>query len=201
MSKPGFMVGKWPAVVASYDKASRECRVQIPGLTDGGNEALLAEIEYPVGDKSKAGTNSTDILMLPGDDVWVEFLAGDPRYPIITGQRNPQTGNGTDWRRWHQANIELLAVQVMNLMAGGIITIKSDAKINLIAPLTHVQGPLLVDQLITGTGGMAVSGGSGAAIDGDLAVNGGNITNNGTNTGSTHKHKENDAGGDTDGPH
>lgn len=207
---PGLIVGKWPAVVVSYDKGTRECRVSVPGITDGGDEALLAEIEYPVGDKSKAGEFSTDILMLPGDPVWVEFLGGDPRYPIITGHRNPQTGNGTDWRRFHQANIELLATQLMKFIAGSNIlieslgapiTIKSPALVTIEAPLTHIKGALTVDQLFTGTGGMAVSGGAGASVSGNFAANDGSFKHNGINVGGDHKHKENDAGGDTDGPH
>lgn len=136
---PGLIVGKWPAVVVSYDKDSRECRVSVPGITDGGDEALLAEIEYPVGDKSKAGEFSTDILMLPGDTVWVEFLGGDPRYPIITGHRNPQTGNGTDWRRFHQANIELLAQQVMNMIAQNMLLDAGQTMV-LKAPVIQIQG-------------------------------------------------------------
>lgn len=197
----GFIPGKLPAVVASYDKARRECRVHIPGLTDGSGPGMLAEIEYPIGDKSKAGEFSTDIAIFAGDPVWVEFECGDARYPIITGYRNPRVGNGTDWRRFHQANMELLTAQVMNLIAGGIITLKSDAKINLIAPLVHVQGPLLVDELIAGTGGLAVSGGSGASVEGSMAINGGSLTNNGVNVGSTHSHTEQGDGADVSTPH
>lgn len=191
----GVIAGKLPAVVASYDKARRECRVHIPGLTDGTGPGIAAEIEYPIGDKSKAGEFSTDILIAAGDLIWVEFEGGDSRYPIITGFRNPRAGNGTDWRRFHQQNMELLTTQVMNLMAGGVITIKSDVKINLIAPLTHVQGPLLVDELITGTGGLAVSGGGGASVDG------GSIAHNGVNIGSTHTHTEQGDGADVSSPH
>lgn len=191
----GFIPGKLPAVVASYDKNRRECYVHIPGLTDGTGPGISAEIEYPIGDKSKAGEFSTDILILAGDTVWVEFECGDARYPIITGFRNPRVGNGTDWRRFHQANMELLTTQVMNLIAGGIITIKSDVKINLIAPLTHVQGPLLVDDLITGKGGITVSGGGGAAFSG------GPITHNGTNIGDNHTHTEQGDGADVSNPH
>ena len=54
----------------------RICRLEIPGLTDGADTLPEAEIEYPV-----------------GDTVWVAFIGGDPRYPIITGSRNPQAGN------------------------------------------------------------------------------------------------------------
>lgn len=121
----GLIVGRWPGVVASYDKNSRECRVKVPGITDGGDTELLAEIEYPVGDKSKDGPKSTDILMMPGDLVWLSFIGGDPRYPVITGQRNPKTGNGVDWRRHHQANMELLADMLMNFLAGQDVRIEA----------------------------------------------------------------------------
>lgn len=197
----GFIPGKLPAVVVSYDKSSRECRVHIPGLTEDAEMGLLAQIEYAIGDKSRAGEFSTDIEIFPGDLVWVEFECGDARYPIITGYRNPQVGNGTDWRRWHQANIEMLARMVINLIAGGVITIKSDVLVKIDAPLTHVLHDLTVDGLITGLGGMAISGGAGASFNGRLAANGDTFTHNGVNVGSGHKHKENDGGGDTDTPH
>jgi hypothetical protein len=200
----GFIPGKLPAVVASYDKKRRECRVHIPGLTDGTGPGISAEIEYPIGDKSKAGEFSTDILILAGDTVWVEFECGDARYPIITGFRNPRVGNGTDWRRFHQDNIELLAVKLMQFIAGGNvliestganITIKSPSLVTIEAPLTHIKGALTVDDLITGTGGISVSGGGGAAISG------GTLTHNGVNVGSDHTHTEQGDGADVSPPH
>lgn len=200
----GFIPGKLPAVVASYDKNRRECRVHIPGLTDGTGPGISAEIEYPIGDKSKAGEFSTDILILAGDHVWVEFECGDARYPIITGFRNPRVGNGTDWRRFHQDNIELLAVKLMQFIAGGnvliestgaSITIKSPSLVTIDAPLTHIKGALTVDDLITGTGGISVSGGGGAAISG------GALTHNGVNVGSDHTHTEQGDGADVSPPH
>lgn len=197
----GFIPGKLPAVVASYDKNRRECRVHIPGLTDGSGPGMLAEIEYPIGDKSRAGEFCTDILIQSGDMIWCEFEGGDSRYPIITGFRNPRVGNGTDWRRFHQANMELLATQLMQLIAGGVITIKSDVLVKIDAPLTYIVNDLTVGGMITGLGGIAVSGGDGASFSGNVAANDGEFTHNGVNVGHDHKHKENDAGGDTDGPH
>ena len=114
----GLMPGRYPAIVRSYNQARRTCRVEIPGLTDGADVLPEAEIEYPIGDKSRAGANTTEIEMLAGDTVWVAFLAGDPRYPIITGYRNPQAGNSADLRRWHHANMELLADGTMRLAVG-----------------------------------------------------------------------------------
>jgi mRNA-degrading endonuclease toxin of MazEF toxin-antitoxin module len=48
------MVGPHPAVVISYDNASRTCRVRIPAITDGGAVGALAQICYPIGDKSRS---------------------------------------------------------------------------------------------------------------------------------------------------
>ena len=113
----GLLTGKWPAVIISYDADSRTCVVSIPGQTDGAESGLVAEIEYPIGDKSRHAT-MTEIEILPGDKVWVEFIQGDPRYPLITGWRNPTRGNSKDWRRWHHANVEILADRQMRLIAG-----------------------------------------------------------------------------------
>lgn len=114
----GLMPGKYPATVKSYNKSRRTCRIEIPGLTDGGDVLPEAEIHYPIGDKSKTGANSTEIEILPGDTVWIEFIGGDVRYPLITGYRNPQSGNSIDWRRFHHANIEMLANGTIRLAVG-----------------------------------------------------------------------------------
>lgn len=197
----GFLPGRYPAIVRGYDAAARMCRVEIPGLTDGGDVLPLAEIEYSLGDKSRAGANTTEIEITAGDPVWVAFIGGDARYPIITGYRNPQAGNSTGWRRWHHANMELLADALMNLIAQGDVLIKSGShvtvqapSITLDAPQTTCTGKLTVDGLLTYKGGMAGSGGSGAAasIQGNVQVEGninasGSIMDGGGNS-NHHSH-------------
>lgn len=182
----GFLPGRYPAIVRGYDAAARMCRVEIPGLTDGGDVLPLAEIEYSLGDKSRAGANTTEIEITAGDPVWVAFIGGDARYPIITGYRNPQAGNSTGWRRWHHANMELLADALMNLIAQGDVLIKSGTHVTVQAPSatvqaddTHVTGNLTVDGAIVGKGGLAVSGGSGVSVEGNIGVQG-NIDASGT---------------------
>ena len=130
----GLMPGRYPAIVKTYSQARRTCRVEIPGLTDGGDVLPEAEIEYPIGDKSRAGTNTTEIEITPGDTVWVAFVGGDPRYPIITGYRNPQAGNSADWRRWHHANIELIADAEMRLVVGGTSVVITPDGITITTP-------------------------------------------------------------------
>lgn len=138
-SEYGLMPGRYPAVVRSYDQVKRTCRVEIPGLTDGGDVLPEAEIEYGIGDKACHGQYPTEIEILPGDTVWIAFIGGDPRYPIITGYRNPQVGNDVDWRRWHHKNIEMLAEEIIHLavkssdykMTTTEITAKADETIRL----------------------------------------------------------------------
>lgn len=126
------MPGRYPAIVKSYNPTRRTCRVEIPGLTEGGDVLPEAEIEYPIGEKSRAGTNPTEIEITPGDTVWVAFIGGDARYPIITGWRNPQAGNSAGWRRFHHANMELLADGTLRIAVGGseIVLTSSGIKMN-----------------------------------------------------------------------
>jgi hypothetical protein len=120
-----LLPGRYPAIVRSYDPSARQCRVEIPGITDGGDVFPLAEIEYPIGDKSRRGLHTTEIEILPGDTVWVAFIGGDPRYPIITGYRNPNINNSLDWRRWHHKNIEHIGDELINNLSGHDNRIKS----------------------------------------------------------------------------
>jgi hypothetical protein len=112
-----LLPGIYPATVKSYDKVTRTCRIETPALTTGGDTQPLAEIMYPIGEKSRIGDHETEIEILPGDTVWIMFIGGDSRYPVIYGYRNPQAGNSVDWRRIHHANVELTADGTMRLNA------------------------------------------------------------------------------------
>ncbi|SET44266.1 hypothetical protein SAMN05216326_12725 [Nitrosomonas marina] len=125
MNEYGYMPGIYPGIVNSYNQERRTCRIEIPGLTDGGDVLPEAEIKYSIGDKSREGEFTTEIEILPGDTVWIEFIGGDSRYPVITGYRNPQAGNSIDWRRWHHKNIEAIADILINHLAGNDIRQKA----------------------------------------------------------------------------
>lgn len=112
--------GKWPAEIDSIDREARTVRVRIPGVTDGAQEMPIAQLCYPMGDKSE----HTEIRILEGDRVWVEFERFDPRYPIIVGFRPRNVENGTGWRRFHHDNIELDADGEVLIKAGSKITLK-----------------------------------------------------------------------------
>ena len=128
------MVGPHPAVVISYDNASRTCRVRIPAITDGGAVGALAQICYPIGDKSREGTHPTEIEIFPGDLVWVEFTMGDPRFPVITGHRCPNVGNQVGTRRFHHEKIHLAADSELKLTVGPSQIVKTPGGIVLRGP-------------------------------------------------------------------
>ena len=188
----GTMPGRYPAIVKSYDQARRTCRIEIPGITDGGDVLPEAEIEYPVGDKSRSGQYETELEILPDDTVWIAFIGGDPRYPIITGYRNPQAGNSLDWRRYHHKNYELLTDVMMHFESQE--TIKADA-----AKLAEVTSGETINidsqQTITEKAGSTITikagskitlsvGGSTVEISaGSVAITSGQISLNGPITG------------------
>lgn len=115
----------YPAIVRSYDAVRRMVRVEIPGITDGGDVLPEAELLSSIGDKSE----HTEVRILAGDRVWVSFAMGDPRYPVIMGYRPKQTGNNLDWRRWHHKNIELDADDDVHVKAKRLIV---DASVEVI---------------------------------------------------------------------
>lgn len=55
---------------------------------------------------------------------------------------------------------------------GGKTTLTSAGPVDITAPQTNIHGPLTVDGLITGKGGLTISGGSGAAVNGSLTTTG-----------------------------
>lgn len=92
-----------------------------PASRTGPIRSPRPKFEYKAGDKAAHGQYSTELEILPGDTVWIAFIGGDPRYPIITGYRNPQAGNSVDWRRYHHKNYELICDQIIRLLVGNSV--------------------------------------------------------------------------------
>jgi hypothetical protein len=174
---------RWtPGVVESFDEATKLARVRFDGALDGAEELPEAQLNYPIGDKS----HHTDIRMLPGDLVWLDFIGGDPRYPIILGYRPKETGNATGVRRMHHAKMEFVADSDMLLSgASGTVTISAGTKIRLVAPEIELDGPTTVTGLLRYLSGIE---GTGPA------------TSNGKDVSNTHRHTGVDTGSGNSGP-
>jgi hypothetical protein len=171
-------LGSWtPGIIDSVDAATRVVRVQIPGLTDGAQQLPEADICYPVGDDSR----ETDRQLKPGALVWLDFVGGNPKYPIITGYRCPQQGNAVGTRHIAQQKIELVADTDMALSAkDGTMTIKAGTKLVFEAPNFEFKGeatfsgPVTLQKLLTLMLG--------------LSATGGDIKHLGVSVGSSHAH-------------
>jgi hypothetical protein len=218
----GPLYGKWPGEVASYDGPSRTCRVRIPGVTDGSNVLPVAEIEYPIGDRSDDANskNHTEIRIQVGDPVWLEFECGDPRFPIITGARSKREGNPTNWRRWRHPNIEITADNELIINASNVTwNVSGNVQENIggnqtvgvggamkttAATSTHSAATHALTAQTTIAGALTTAagpGGAGASIQGPVNIIGGTVTHDGTNIGKTHVHTEQGDGNDTSAPH
>ncbi|TQC96400.1 hypothetical protein FK216_11980 [Moraxellaceae bacterium AER2_44_116] len=192
-----MMFGKYPAVVMSYDGGTRLAKVKLEPLDEGADTALDAELFYPLGDKS-----NTAIEILDNDPVWVEFEAGDPRYPIIVGYRNKREGNDDTTRRYHHhGNFELKADQEFLIEAGQKITLKVAGSllemdgdmIKMTTPLTTFETSLATfSQLVNVLAMLSANGGLTGV--GNTAFSGGTMTHNGKNFGDTHTHRYTDDG-------
>lgn len=134
-------IGKFPAIVKSYDANTRLARVEIPQITSGGDVLPEAQICYPLGDKSrtKVGTVPTEIELLPDDLIWVEFINGDQNHPVIVGYRCPSAGNDVGWRRFHHENIELIADASM-VFTGASLNINCTGAVNINSPSLFHNG-------------------------------------------------------------
>lgn len=86
-------------------------------------------------------------------------------------------------------------------------TVKASSSVTLDTPKTDITGVLNVAGLITGSGGLAVSGGSGAAVtvSGNMNLQGQIDASNDVTAGGIslmgHTHTEQGDGADTSGPH
>lgn len=119
-----------PGFVESVEdnRESRIIRVSFSPYTDGASEWPEAQMCYPMGDDS----DNTEIRIVTGKPVWLAFLGGDPRCPIIMGARPIQSGNEQSTRRWNHDNFELNADQDYTLNAGQTITLQAGQQINLV---------------------------------------------------------------------
>lgn len=195
------MLGKYPAVVVSYNANTRLAQVKIEPLDDGADTMLDAELLYPLGDKS-----NTAIEVLANDAVWVEFEAGDPRYPIIVGYRNKRTGNDDSTRRYHHhGSFEILADNTIKIKGDVKVIVESatvevnattvtvNASNTNITSLVNITGNTSITGNLAVAGAISGTGGSGATIAGNVTVSSGDVVADGKSL-KTHTHPYTDDG-------
>ena len=191
-------------VVTSYDPNTYHAQVQL--MPDDVNTGWI-----PL---KSAWVGSGWGLFCPpsiGDVVEVESQEGEGRAPsagwrFYNNQNRPlPCPSGEFWLvhksgsllKFHNdGSVELKTAGDLNVSVTGHIN-SSAAQWNHTGPV-KINGTALIAGKIIGQGGMAVSGGSGATVAGDLAVTGGNVTADGIGL-KTHTHNGVQPGGSNTG--
>lgn len=162
----------------------------------------------------RAGEDRTWCPLEVGEQV-VLMSPGDPSQGVVIGSlfqtAHPANGNSQDDTRvtfkdgtvveynraTHQLLVDASASSGTVVVKCATATVNATDSVTLDTPEAHCTGKLTVDGLLTWKGGMSGSGGSGAAIAGNVSVTGGNVTADGIGL-KTHTHS--DPQGGTVGP-
>jgi phage baseplate assembly protein V len=118
----------------------------------------------------------------------IVFCVADRRYRITNMKAGEVAIYDDQGQQVYFMRDQLLISTPKKLVAevGGTTTLNSSGAVDITAPQTNIHGPLTVDGLITGKGGMEISGGSGAKVNGSLTTTG-DVTAGGVSL-EHHKH-------------
>jgi uncharacterized protein involved in type VI secretion and phage assembly len=181
--------------ITSYDPAKHAVKVQIqPEGVEVAGWIPLGAAGVGTGFGIVCGPNM-------GDMVQVVFDNASPNAPRITGRffsnvNVPPNVPSGDTYIVHKSG------SALKFNGDGTITVASTSSITYTATQHHFVGPVLMDNTLTGNGGIAISGdngtGNASTVSGNFATTG-TITNNGKSIGSTHTHSGVTTGGGTTG--
>ncbi|MGO4151514.1 phage baseplate assembly protein V [Cupriavidus sp. YAF13] len=194
-------------IVTSYDPSNASAKVRLePADPDFPDRTLTGWL--PVASPWVGNTWGLDAPPSPGDQVEVKFFGGEIETGYVCGRlysdaaRPPGAPSGEFWIV-HQSG------SALRFKNDGTVEVVAQTTAKYTAQLHHFVGPvqmdntLLVEQTITGQGGMDISGdnGSGATstVTGNLDTTG-TIHNNGVDIGSTHRHSNGNGGANTGTP-
>lgn len=185
-------------VVAALDADSARVRVASGGITTDWLPWVTARAGATrTWSAPRAGEQG--LLLCPsGDTGQAVFLAGiySDTHPAPSASQDVESVLFPDGSRvTFDSAAHLLTVDVG---AGAVVvncasaTVNATSGVTLDTPETHCTGALVVDGLLTWKGGMAGSGGSGATIQGAVAVTGGDVSADGIGLKSHHHTEQGD---------
>lgn len=175
------------ATISSYNASTHSVKVTIQGV---GDSDFPESGWMPLG---AAGVgNGFGVLSAPniGDMVMIGFTDGSNSAPKIIGRFfsnvnvPPKVPAGETW-------IVHKSGPLMKFHNDGSVEIAAATTIKYTATQHHFVGPVLMDNTLTGTQGIAISGdngtGNASTVSGNFSTTG-TIKNNGHDIGSTHQH-------------
>ena len=161
---------------------------------DNGNKRITMPVK--VGDRVSvllSDMDTTNVMVNPNADAIVTFNDPNQMYPLcaLAGFFTPASPKAID-----AENIVLEHGSTKMTLKSDKVIIDADVEINGDVKLNgsqHTTGTTLVEEQLTGQGGMAISGGSGASVTGSINVTGGDVKADGIGLKS-HKHSNPEGG-------
>ena len=161
---------------------------------DNGNKRITMPVK--VGDRVSvllSDMDTTNVMVNPNADAIVTFNDPNQMYPLcaLSGFFTPASPKAID-----AENIVLEHGSTKMTLKSDKVIIDADVEINGDVKLNgsqHTTGTTLVEEQLTGQGGMAISGGSGASVTGSINVTGGDVKADGIGLKS-HKHSNPEGG-------
>jgi phage baseplate assembly protein gpV len=161
---------------------------------DGGNKRITLPVK--VGDRVSvlfSDSDTTNVMTNKTDDAVVTFSDPNQMFPLcaLAGFFTPASPKAID-----AENIVLEHGSTKMTLKADKVVIDADVEINGDVKLNgsqHTTGTTLVEEQLTGQGGMAISGGSGASVTGSISVTGGDVKADGIGLKS-HKHSNPEGG-------
>ena len=165
---------------------------------DGGNKRITLPVK--VGDRVSvlfSDSDTTNVMTNKTDDAVITFSDPNQMFPLcaLAGFFTPASPKAID-----AENIVLEHGSTKMTLKSDKVVIDADVEINGDIKLNgsqHTTGATLVEEQLTGQGGMAISGGSGASVTGSINVTSGDVKADGIGLKS---HTHTDPQGGTVGP-
>jgi uncharacterized protein involved in type VI secretion and phage assembly len=186
------------ATISSYNASTHSVKVTFQGV---GDNDFTETGWIPLG--AVGVGKGFGVLSAPniGDMVMISFTDGSNSAPKITGRffstinTPPAVPAGETW-------IVHKSGSLLKFHNDGSVEMKSATTTTYTATQHHFVGPVLMDNTLTGSQGIAISGdngsGNASTVTGNFNTTG-TITNNGHNIGSTHQHSGVQTGGGNTG--
>ena len=161
---------------------------------DGGNKRITLPVK--VGDRVSvlfSDSDTTNVMTNKTDDAIVTFSDPNQMFPLcaLAGFFTPASPKAID-----AENIVLEHGSTKMTLKSDKVVIDADVEINGDVKLNgsqHTTGTTLVEEQLTGQGGMAISGGSGASVAGSMIITSGDVKADGIGLKS-HKHSNPEGG-------
>jgi uncharacterized protein involved in type VI secretion and phage assembly len=175
------------ATISSYNAATHAVKVTFQGV---GDNDVIETGWLPLG--AVGVGNGFGVLSAPniGDMVMIGFTDGSNAAPKITGRFfsnvnvPPTVPAGETW-------VVHKSGSLLKFHNDGTVEMKAASTIKYTATQHHFVGPVLMDNTLTGSGGIAIAGdngtGNASTVTGNFNTTG-TIKNNGHDIGSTHQH-------------